>query len=156
MCDFGDDSGRDFRDDTTPVTLRVSFKQRRVPSFFELISEQKTDKNVCSTVLQEERMDPPIKDFEDYRGDVIPHTPFCHSRVFSCHSRDLYVIPAKAGIQEVFLFSLMLILTPNPYSHTERAYLYFCLIRIYSFYNTYKNLVWIPNQVGDDKLLDPR
>ncbi|HXK70841.1 MAG TPA: hypothetical protein PK455_06025 [Caldisericia bacterium] len=103
MCDFGDDSGRDFRDDTTPVTLRVSFKQRRVPSFFELISEQKTDKNVCSTVLQEERMDPPIKDFEDYRGDVIPHTPFCHSRVFSCHSRDLYVIPAKAGIQEVFL-----------------------------------------------------
>ena len=63
MCDFGDDSGRDFRDDTTPVALRVSFKQRRVPSFFELISEQKTDMNVCSTVLQEERMDPPIKDF---------------------------------------------------------------------------------------------
>ena len=42
----------------------------------------------------------------------------------------------------------------QPTCHPERAYLYFCFVRISSFHYTYKNLAWIPNQVGDDSECD--
>jgi len=81
-----------------------------------------------------------------------------------CHSRDLFVIPAIAGIQEVFLYVIPhLMRNPEVYSkrkhefsietfrndthlhRLEGMYLYFAS-RESTFYYTYKKLVWILNK----------
>jgi hypothetical protein len=53
-----------------------------------------------------------------------------------CHSRELFVIPAKAGIHEVFFVILYLIHNPR--------YITFLLVL------KKKKRIWILNQVGDD------
>jgi len=60
----------------------------------------------------------------------------------------LFVIPAKAGIQEVFI----------PSSNVrEKKTIDSCLkISGITENENGKEKHWIPNQVGDDKLLDPR
>ncbi|HQG82176.1 MAG TPA: hypothetical protein PK455_05740 [Caldisericia bacterium] len=61
----------------------------------------------------------------------------------------LFVIPAKAGIQEVFI----------PSSNVrEKKTIDSCLkiSGITENENGKESKHWIPNQVGDDKLLDPR